>query len=70
MSTKHRRTEGPDTYLSINQTCERFGISRRTFYRLLADEPGLAALVIRIPPGSGRIRVPLNRFERWLLERQ
>jgi len=70
MSKKRPRSEDPDTYLSINQTCARFGISRRTFYRLLADEPGLAALVIRIPPGSGRIRVPLNRFERWLLERQ
>ena len=65
-----RKDAEPDTYASINEACERFGISRRTFYRMLAEEPGLAELVVRIPPGSGRIRVPLNRFERWLLERQ
>ena len=69
MSKKRARGESPDTYLSINQTCERFGISRRTFYRMLED-PSLADLVVRIPPGTGRIRVPLKRFERWLLERQ
>jgi len=71
MSTRRRssRDRDPDSYLSINQTCQRFGISRRTFYRMLED-PSLADLVVRIPPGTGRIRVPLKRFERWLLERQ
>ncbi|MEZ6184086.1 MAG: helix-turn-helix domain-containing protein [Planctomycetota bacterium] len=61
----------PDTYLSINEVCERFGLSRRTFYRMLADpRSGLAKVVVRIPPRTGRIRVPLKRFEKWLLERQ
>ena len=60
----------PETYLSIDLACKQFGVSRRTFYRMLAREPGLAELVVRIPPKTGRIRVPLRRFEQWLRERQ
>lgn len=61
----------PDTYLTINDVCERFGLSRRTFYRMLANRrSGLQKVVVRIPPRTGRIRVPLKRFEKWLLERQ
>ena len=65
-----RKDAEPDTYASINEACRRFGISRRTFYRMLAEEPTLARLVVRIPPGTGRIRVPLKRFEQWLLDRR
>lgn len=57
----------PDTYLTVNEACERVGISRRSFYRWLADpKTGLADVVVRIPPGTGRIRVPVRRFEQWL----
>jgi excisionase family DNA binding protein len=61
----------PDTYLTIDAACARFGLSRRTFYRMLADrKSGLRKVVVRIPPRTGHIRVPANRFEQWLLERQ
>lgn len=61
----------PDTYTTINAACHRFGISRSTFYRMLADpSSGLAELIIRIPPGTGRIRVPLQAFERWLCSKR
>jgi len=56
----------PDFYVSIREACDRFGISRRTFYRMLGREPELADLVVRIPPETGRIRVPLLQFESWL----
>lgn len=63
--------ESPDSYVSIDEACARFGISRRTFYRLLADpEGGLDQVVIRIPPRTGHIRVPVQRFEQWLRSRQ
>ena len=56
----------PDTYVSVNEACERFGFSRRSFYRWLADpETGLYDVVVRIPPVTGRIRVPLLALERW-----
>lgn len=71
--TKAQSTEsdGPDAYLSIDEACARFGISRRTFYRLLADPEGsLDRVVLRIPPRTGHIRVPIKRFEQWLRARQ
>ena len=56
----------PDTYLTVNEACARFGFSRRSFYRWLADpETGLCEVVVRIPPRTGRIRVPLLALERW-----
>lgn len=61
----------PDTYVSINEVCRQFGFSRQTFYRMLADpDGGLGELVLRIPPRTGRIRVPVRRFEAWLLARR
>lgn len=61
----------PETYLTIDAACARFCLSRRTFYRMLADpKSGLREVVVRIPPRTGRIRVPANRFEQWLLARQ
>jgi len=61
----------PDTYLTIDAACARFGFSRRTFYRMLANrKSGLCKVVVRVPPRTGHIRVPANRFEQWLLERQ
>ena len=65
-STRPSRPE-PDTYLTVNEACARFGFSRRSFYRWLADpETGLSEVVVRIPPGTGRIRVPLLALERWI----
>lgn len=58
-------------YLTIKQVCERYGISRATFYRMLADpQSGLRGVVVRIPPPRGRIRVPVVAFEAWLKRRQ
>lgn len=70
-----RRTEGadpgPDTYVGVNEACRRFGISRRTFYRMLAEaDAGLAEVVLRIPPRTGPYRVPVRAFEQWLRARQ
>lgn len=63
-------TEPSDSFVSINEACRRFGLSRRTFYRMLSDPSGgLTALVIRVPRGSGHIRVPVRRFEAWLRAR-
>lgn len=65
------RPERPDTFVSIDEACIIFGISRRTFYRLLADRrAGLDQVVLRIPPRTGHIRVPVRRFEEWLRARQ
>ena len=56
-----------DLYVSVNEACRRVMVSRRTFYRWLADpESGLAGVIVRVPPETGRIRVPLQRFEQWL----
>lgn len=70
-----QRTEGgdpgPDTYVAVNEACRRFGVSRRTFYRMLADpDAGLAEVVLRIPPRTGPYRVPVRAFEQWLRARQ
>jgi predicted DNA-binding transcriptional regulator AlpA len=60
----------PDQYAPIKKTCERFGFSRATFYRMLADEKsGLEEVIRRVPPLTGRIRVPQRAFENWLSRR-
>lgn len=58
-------------FLTVNEVCERYGFSRSTFYRMLADpQSGLRSVVLRIPPPWGRIRVPEDEFEAWLKKRQ
>ena len=58
-----------DTYLSVNQACRQFGFSRSTFYRMLHDPKlDLEDVVVRIPPVTGRIKIPAQRFEEWLRE--
>jgi hypothetical protein len=38
---------------------------------MLADpRSGLRAIVVRIPPPRGRVRVPVAEFEEWLRRRQ
>lgn len=61
-----------DSYVSINEICQQFDISRATFYRMLADPKNrkLQEFVVRIPPGHGRIRVPLRKFEMFIKKRQ
>lgn len=64
-------TETKPEFLSIDEVCERYGISRSTFYRMLGNpKNGLRGVVVRIPPPRGRIRVPLEAFEAWLKKRQ
>lgn len=60
----------PDRYLPVPEACKRFGFSRSTFYRLLASNPELEdhGTIVRVPPVTGRIKVPAARFERWLIE--
>lgn len=71
MHSAKKEPKRPDTFVSVNEACRLFGVSRRTFYRMLADpEGGLDELVLRIPPKTGRYRVPVRRFEQWLRERQ
>lgn len=69
-TTDHARSGDPEpeeTFLTIDEACRRFGLGRRTFYRMLADPGGgLAQVVVRVPPGTGHIRVPVRRFEAWL----
>jgi len=56
-----------DEFLPIADVCDRFRFSRSTFYRMLRDrESGLADLVIRVPPHTGRVRVPVRAFEELL----
>ena len=60
-----------EEYGTVQETCDRFKIGRSTFYRMLADtKSGLAGLVVRIPPLTGRVRVPLRAFESWLRKRR
>ncbi len=68
MSSPTNTTVGePDHYVTVNQACARFSMSRSSIYRMLADpDSGLSAILVRIPPGTGRLRVPLRAFEAWL----
>lgn len=60
----------PDCFRTIRDTCARFDIGKSTFYRMLADpDSGLAEVVRRVPPVTGRIRVPERAFEEWLTRR-
>lgn len=57
-------------FLSVNETCARYGIARSTFYRMLADPHlHLREVLVRIPPGSGRLKVPVRDFEAWFRRR-
>jgi len=53
-------------YLTVMQACGIAGISRSTFYKLLADpDSRLGEVAIRIP-GLARVRVPERAFREWL----
>ena len=66
-----RRREDDGLYIGLNTACRRFGMSRSTFYRMLDDpQCGLAEIVVRIPPGTGRIKIPVEAFEKFLTTRR
>lgn len=70
-TSEHSCDDGGDVYLSVRETCERFQISRATFDRMLSDSSsGLGEVIIRLPPVTGRVKVPLRAFEAWLRERR
>ena len=53
-------------YLTVAEACNLAGISRSTFYKLLADpDAGLGRVAVRIP-GLARVRVPERAFRKWL----
>jgi hypothetical protein len=53
----------PEKFLSINDVCDLYGVSRSTLYRMLRNpKSGLRDLVVRVPPGTGRIRIPARGF--------
>jgi hypothetical protein len=58
-----------DTYLPVNATCARFGLSRSTLYKMLRDHPELEAegVVFRVPPCTGRLRIAFRAFQTWLV---
>lgn len=60
-----------ERYLSVRETCERFQISRATFDRMLRDPSSkLTEVIVRLPPTTGRVKVPQHAFETWLRERR
>lgn len=60
-----------DDYLTVREACEVFKISRSKFYRDLDNrETGLHAVIIRIPPPDGPIRVPRQAFHDWAQQRR
>jgi excisionase family DNA binding protein len=42
------------TFLTVKQMCERLGVSRATYYRLVAD--GLIKKPVPVRPGSRNVR--------------
>lgn len=53
-------------YLTITKACALAGISKSTFYRLMADQDtGLGRIMIRIP-GMQSTRIPRARFLSWM----
>lgn len=68
---EEERPSDEEHYLTVAQTCERFEISRATFDRTLRDpSSGLSEVIVRLPPVTGRVKVPLRAFEAWLRERR
>lgn len=57
-------------YMTMKETAERYSVSVRTLGRMLADpSTGFADIVVRVPPVTGQVRVPVVAFERFLEER-
>jgi len=64
-----REVRGADEVLSVGAACDRFGLSRSTFDRLLSDpRTGLREVVYQ-PRKGCKIGVPRLAFERWLAAR-
>lgn len=57
-------------YLTLTETAERYQVSRRTLARMMADpSSGLADIVVRVPPITGKVRVPVAAFEKLVEEK-
>ncbi len=70
MAEHQNKRDRGDQYLSVDEACEQFGLSRSTFYRRLRDpRSGLVEVVVRVP-ATRRTLVPACRFEQWLLGAQ
>lgn len=53
--------------MTVDEACRTYRISRTKFYRMLRDSSnGLEAVIVRIPPVVGPIRIPPLDFEQWL----
>jgi hypothetical protein len=53
-----------DAYLTIDQVCAKYAISRSTVYRMIEDpDLGLRELIIRVPPVTGPRRLPAAALE-------
>lgn len=65
LSALESRQAGPEQRcVSVDEACERWGFSRSSWDRWLADRTsGLREVVI--PVGS-RVLVPVNEFDGWL----
>lgn len=60
-----------DGFMTIDDACQRYRISRSTLYRLLADPLfGLAKLVVRVPPPDGPVRLPKAEVDELMRAKQ
>lgn len=69
MTHKSDSPDSTEVWLTIDEACEHFRLSRSTFYRLLARPESELAKVVGRLPGSGRVRVPMKAVERLLRTR-
>ena len=55
------------SYLTLKETAERYSVSRSTLARMMADpSTGFADIVVRVPPVTGQVRLPVMAFEKLL----
>lgn len=66
MTNKSVASDNTEVWVTINEACEHFRVSRSAFYRWLAQSNSELAKIVGRLPGSGRIRVPLKATERLL----
>lgn len=63
-----RHTDSERRCVSVDEACERWGFSRSSWDRWLADRAsGLREVVI---PAGSRVLVPVSEFEGWMRARR